>query len=419
MAACNHCNTLSPEGAKFCLECGRPLPAAADEGRACSSCGQTLTRPVKYCTFCGARQGGTQDEIESPVNPLSARLEIKSSPSEHGYETKINTGRLGEDPGRVTKRIEPSGVTAATAAGMRPDGSPSQQPLEIPDTDPLSLPHSALPPTQRVAPADRGESGRRRNKTALVMLLLLLFATIASAAGVLIYRRLRNTLPAVEPASPQTTTQSIPSNDQPPTTPPPSPALSSAPSASSGDQTKSDEQQQSATGENQSNTGTKTGPAVPAPPPSREEQQRAAEKKAAEEASREEQRRAEEEQRRLQALREAADRRQRELAATPRSGNFHWRGRVDGIDEIVIRRDTLSIRHIEAQPVSESSYSFSSPLPPFVTKVELQGKRGRGKARVVQAPAPSNDFTLIVRIEDPKGGSEWLEFTVRWEVVER
>lgn len=420
MAACGHCNTTSPEGAKFCLECGRPLPAAVEGGRVCTSCGQTLTRPVNFCTFCGARQGGTQDEIESPVNSLSARLEIKTPPSERGYETRVDTGKLGEDPGRVTKRIEPSSDTDAPTLEAPTAQTEPPPLLQIPDTDPLPATPPSVPPTQRVTLPDPEHPGGRKNAALLVVLILLIFVAVAGAAGFLFYKRIRSAERPPESTSsqpaPQSTSadsQAVPSPIPPSPTSPPSPA----PTTTATQQPATVEPHGAAAGGGESRTGIPAQPSAAASPP--RDERRAGEQKAADEARREEQRRAEEEQHRLQSLRDAEERRQRDLAATPRTGNFHWKGLVDGADEIIVRRDNISIRHIEAQPVSHISYSLSSPLPPFMTKVELQGKRGRGKARIVQAPAPSNDYTLIVRVEDPKGGAESLEFTVRWEVVER
>ena len=55
---CTTCSTTSPDGAKFCLECGTPF------ARTCPSCGHPASRG-KFCIECG-----------SPLAPDAARPSV-------------------------------------------------------------------------------------------------------------------------------------------------------------------------------------------------------------------------------------------------------------------------------------------------------------------------------------------------------
>jgi len=51
---CTNCNTMNPEGVKFCQECGTPLGAAAVKH--CGNCGAEMAPGVQFCGECGTRQ---------------------------------------------------------------------------------------------------------------------------------------------------------------------------------------------------------------------------------------------------------------------------------------------------------------------------------------------------------------------------
>lgn len=52
---CPNCGHKSPEGVKFCQECGTPLAVAGP--KFCTSCGEELAPGVRFCGECGASQG--------------------------------------------------------------------------------------------------------------------------------------------------------------------------------------------------------------------------------------------------------------------------------------------------------------------------------------------------------------------------
>ncbi len=95
--------------------------------------------------------------------------------------------------------------------------------------------------------------------------------------------------------------------------------------------------------------------------------------------------------------------------------HFRWKGRVDGVDEILIQGRSVRVNHLEAKPIQEQDYRFSASLPERDVEVELREIKGRGKVRLMEQPSARNDYTAVVRIEDDKGGDDKYEFELRWE----
>jgi hypothetical protein len=52
---CPECNTVNPDGVKFCNECGTKL--GAPQKAFCPSCGAENAAGTKFCGSCGARLG--------------------------------------------------------------------------------------------------------------------------------------------------------------------------------------------------------------------------------------------------------------------------------------------------------------------------------------------------------------------------
>jgi hypothetical protein len=95
-------------------------------------------------------------------------------------------------------------------------------------------------------------------------------------------------------------------------------------------------------------------------------------------------------------------------------GAFHWRGRVDGSDYIELRRDRVTVRHMQAQPITEADYNVSSPLPQRPITVQLNKLQGRGKVVLYQQPSAANNYMASVYIEDNQGGNDFYEFELIW-----
>jgi hypothetical protein len=94
---------------------------------------------------------------------------------------------------------------------------------------------------------------------------------------------------------------------------------------------------------------------------------------------------------------------------------FQWKGRVDGVDEILIRGRSVRVDHLAAKPVQSQDYRFSAALPARVVEVELSAVDGRGRVRLMEQPSERNDFTAVVRIDDRQGGAADYEFELVWD----
>jgi len=65
--SCPACGAESPDGQKFCGNCGRPLAAV------CASCGSPNPSGQRFCGECGAQLGAPADTAEQPPAPVAER----------------------------------------------------------------------------------------------------------------------------------------------------------------------------------------------------------------------------------------------------------------------------------------------------------------------------------------------------------
>ena len=97
-----------------------------------------------------------------------------------------------------------------------------------------------------------------------------------------------------------------------------------------------------------------------------------------------------------------------------RSGRMTWRGRVDDDVRIKIRGGTADVETLGGTPYYDSQPNFSNSLPNRRVTVRLTEKRGRGEIFIEQQPSRENDFTVVVRIRDTRGGASDYAFTLEW-----
>ena len=97
-----------------------------------------------------------------------------------------------------------------------------------------------------------------------------------------------------------------------------------------------------------------------------------------------------------------------------RGGRITWKGKVDDDIRIRFRGGSADIETIGGAPYYDSQPNFSSSLPSRRVNVSLNVRKGRGQVYVEQQPSRENDFTLVIRIKDPKGGSSDYEFELTW-----
>jgi hypothetical protein len=53
-------------------------------------------------------------------------------------------------------------------------------------------------------------------------------------------------------------------------------------------------------------------------------------------------------------------------------------------------------------------------LPERAVTVQLNSHSGRGNLDIVQQPSARNGYTAIIRINDPRGGAGFYDFTASW-----
>jgi hypothetical protein len=90
---------------------------------------------------------------------------------------------------------------------------------------------------------------------------------------------------------------------------------------------------------------------------------------------------------------------------------------VDGIAEVEIRGDRGIIRNIAGQPAQWRRFQCSAPLPRNPAEFRFLGIDGRGRQQLVRDPR--NGGVAIVRIEDPRNGSEGYTFDLIWSGANR
>jgi len=97
-----------------------------------------------------------------------------------------------------------------------------------------------------------------------------------------------------------------------------------------------------------------------------------------------------------------------------RGGRMTWRGRVDDDVRITIRGGRADVETIGGTEYSDWQPNFANSLPSRRVTVRLTNKRGRGEIYIEQQPSRDNDFAVVVRIKDPRGGASDYEFELSW-----
>lgn len=104
---CLSCGTVSPDGAGFCMNCGKPLP------QACANCGELLPDGAAFCPNCGAAVAGRPAAEALPVSEddrlrrympvdLAAKLEEAATRGEMKGERRTVTMLFCDIKGSTT-----------------------------------------------------------------------------------------------------------------------------------------------------------------------------------------------------------------------------------------------------------------------------------------------------------------------------
>ncbi len=97
------------------------------------------------------------------------------------------------------------------------------------------------------------------------------------------------------------------------------------------------------------------------------------------------------------------------------AGQLEFRGRVDGVASFYIRGDRLHVLVESGQLVKVERFRFTQPLPVTTPgSIRVERKDGRGAVELTQKPDGSNDYTAVVRVSDPRGGSDRYHWLLIW-----
>lgn len=97
-----------------------------------------------------------------------------------------------------------------------------------------------------------------------------------------------------------------------------------------------------------------------------------------------------------------------------RGGRMTWKGRVDDDVRITIRGGTAEVETLGGTPYYDAQPNFGASLPSRRVTVRLTNKRGRGEIYIEQQPSRENNFAVVVRIKDTRGGAADYEFELQW-----
>ena len=94
---------------------------------------------------------------------------------------------------------------------------------------------------------------------------------------------------------------------------------------------------------------------------------------------------------------------------------FEWNGRVDREVQVVMRAGRVWTNDIgRTEPGRERSRVMES-LPRRDGQVTVRLVNGRGDVDVIQQPTSQNNYTTIVRIQDPRSGSDNYRLVAYWQ----
>ncbi len=92
-----------------------------------------------------------------------------------------------------------------------------------------------------------------------------------------------------------------------------------------------------------------------------------------------------------------------------------WSGLIDDVVDLRIRGRQVDVVDRSGNRTRGIRSDFSgSGLPRRPATVHLVRADGRGNVAVIQQPSPSNNYTAIVRVRDPRSGAARYDLDLRW-----
>jgi hypothetical protein len=95
------------------------------------------------------------------------------------------------------------------------------------------------------------------------------------------------------------------------------------------------------------------------------------------------------------------------------SGKCTIEVRVDMSAEVDVYGNSGRLRTLAGQPATWTRMECTDPLPYNMSDFRLKGIDGRGQVKLAQDPR-SNNSIAVIRIDDPRSGSEGYTFDIEW-----
>jgi hypothetical protein len=102
------------------------------------------------------------------------------------------------------------------------------------------------------------------------------------------------------------------------------------------------------------------------------------------------------------------------LAIPAHAGTLSWSGDVDDTATIALSGRSLRTTS-NAHGIRNERRSLRGVMPRDDVRVRLDRNDGRGQIRIIQQPSSRNNYTTLVRIEDPRSGRDHYSFTLYWD----
>ena len=102
-----------------------------------------------------------------------------------------------------------------------------------------------------------------------------------------------------------------------------------------------------------------------------------------------------------------------------RDGRFDLRTHVDGEAVFFIQNGQVRYRSLSGRPPRDAGSEYRREVPHGrLHGLRLDQRDGRGGMWIEEAPSPRNNWTLVVRVSDPKGGEDRYHGRITWEDVD-
>jgi hypothetical protein len=113
---------------------------------------------------------------------------------------------------------------------------------------------------------------------------------------------------------------------------------------------------------------------------------------------------------------EISTRRSNDWDPSSRRGQFDLRVRVDGRADFYIQGDRIRYAVRSGRTPQEAGPNeYTQPIPRQRCEYRLEQRDGRNAIELRDQPAPRNNYTLLIHINDPQGGDSRYHARIHWE----